>query len=394
MDHVTLRDICQNNGIRRLVTYRLVNNQCVLVTDTATDEKISLPTHFSCSDYYYTANSRIILSSGWQVVHENICTFDFDLSKQGYRAYLPVQDLWTTRVLFLVQLEEQHFEMKPPPIGSLNGFLEALARRLHLWMAGDELKHFIDDSTNKEQHQTAKLMISQVVGHELRNPVANLLSLCQTQEIQPSSTVHDYADFAVNVSKYTNQIWTMIEKMELLMDVTGQASQNPKPAQLIDFRLIINSVIEAETKIYSEYSGKVYVNCVDHPLMVRVAPALIRICVSEIIKNAFEFGNGSAIKVVIFQTGDRVVFDVEDEGLPIAAGQDELIFLRYFQGSKEGANSLSSKNRRGLGLGLYLARHVAEMHAGQLHFVRGGSKKGTFRMTIPLADVEEKLNVS
>ena len=101
----------------------------------------------------------------------------------------------------------------------------------------------------------------------------------------------------------------------------------------------------------------------------------------EVLHNAFTYAAGTTVTVSLYTGGGNIVLDISDEGAAIAPGQEELIFMRYFQGPR--ASGQKSSVRSGLGLGLYLARFVSIYHNAQLLFVRGVGKKGAFRFIWP-----------
>ena len=77
--------------------------------------------------------------------------------------------------------------------------------------------------------------------------------------------------------------------------------------------------------------------------------------------------------------------DVEDDGDGVAVGAEELIFQRFFQGQGASDKVAGSKRlKRGLGVGLYLARCICEQHGGRLQFIRGAGRHGLFRFLFPM----------
>ena len=77
-----------------------------------------------------------------------------------------------------------------------------------------------------------------------------------------------------------------------------------------------------------------------------------------------------------------LVIDVQDDGTGVSPGMEELIFLRFYQ---DLGTQHQRRGKRGLGLGLFLARHIVVRHMGQLTFIR---QRGTslFRFVWPLPD--------
>ena len=378
MDRDIIREIIRQQGYRRFACYGVSQDSATLILDTGDDTDTPIAPRFNCSPFYYTAKSRPVLASGWQQVPQKILQGHPEL--KGWKTYLPIQDLWTSRTLFLVQKDGR----KTGEPGELDGFLEAMGRRFHYWLAGDELRHFIDDTASHEHTHAFSSTLSQILSHEIRNPVTNLMSLSQTFELLTKDSSSDQAKFAAEVGEFANQIWAIIQKIEVLTTPDQAFQSLQESAQLVDMRAILQSCVDVEFAPHKHTATKPIVSLAETSMFIQGVPALITMAVRELIKNAFQYSNGTPVKVSAYSSGTSLIIDIEEDGVAVLPGHEEMIFLRYFQGPKNPAFKGSVK--RGLGLGLFVARFVSSAHAGQLLFVRGIGKKGTFRMILPLAE--------
>ena len=158
-----------------------------------------------------------------------------------------------------------------------------------------------------------------------------------------------------------------------------------EPITSLDFKEILTTECERENSHQDQTSkAKLHLSIADGEYMIMGVASLVRLAIREVLHNAFTYSSGTAVTVSLYSGSGNIILDVTDDGPPINPGQDELMFLRYFQGPK--SQSQKGSIRRGLGLGLYLARFVSTFHNGQLLFVRGIGKKGAFRFILPLAD--------
>jgi signal transduction histidine kinase len=106
----------------------------------------------------------------------------------------------------------------------------------------------------------------------------------------------------------------------------------------------------------------------DHDRMLQV--------LANLITNAIKFGKqGVSIDVECERDGAFLAFTVRDDGPGIATEMLERIFERFCQ---VGAN-----DRRGVGLGLYIARRIVEAHGGTIRAESALGKGSTFRFTLP-----------
>lgn len=102
---------------------------------------------------------------------------------------------------------------------------------------------------------------------------------------------------------------------------------------------------------------------------------------SNLVGNALKFvPSGGNIQVRAWAQADEVCFAVRDDGPGIAPDHVHHIFDRYWKGEAEG--------RRGVGLGLYIAKGIVEAHGGRIWVESQAGAGSTFHFTIPLFEPE------
>jgi signal transduction histidine kinase len=99
---------------------------------------------------------------------------------------------------------------------------------------------------------------------------------------------------------------------------------------------------------------------------------------SNLVGNAIKFSEpGGSIELRLAPIADGVEFTVRDSGRGIAAEDLEAIFERFSQAGHP--------DRRGLGLGLYIARCIVAAHGGKIWAESEPGKGSVFHFTIPRA---------
>jgi signal transduction histidine kinase len=102
--------------------------------------------------------------------------------------------------------------------------------------------------------------------------------------------------------------------------------------------------------------------------------------VDNLVSNAIKFTlEGGSVHVSLAEAGDRVVLEVVDSGIGVAPADQRLLFERFFR-----AENAVSRHVPGTGLGLYIARAIAEAHDGSLTIRSELGRGSTFRFELPL----------
>ena len=97
---------------------------------------------------------------------------------------------------------------------------------------------------------------------------------------------------------------------------------------------------------------------------------------TNLLSNAFKFGQGKPITLTVGGDGERAVLGVQDEGLGIALADQQRVFGRF-------ERAVPTHRFGGLGLGLYIAREIVEAHGGEISLASIPGAGTTFTITLP-----------
>src|SRR5204863_2126981 len=118
------------------------------------------------------------------------------------------------------------------------------------------------------------------------------------------------------------------------------------------------------------------------PIWVDADPERLRTAIEHILNNALRFSPpGSTVHVTVGQRENRARVLVKDQGVGLARSHLGVIFRKYGR-----IETPSTKDKIGVGLGLYVARLVVEAHGGTVSASSVGLGLGsTFTLDLPLA---------
>ena len=118
------------------------------------------------------------------------------------------------------------------------------------------------------------------------------------------------------------------------------------------------------------------------PVQVHADPERLRQLLDHVVQNALKFSPPSAgIMVSVSASGDEARVSMRDHGVGLSADDMKVLFTRYGR-----IRDARTANVPGMGLGLYLAKLIAEAHGGDLVAASPGRGLGsTFTLILPLA---------
>jgi signal transduction histidine kinase len=118
---------------------------------------------------------------------------------------------------------------------------------------------------------------------------------------------------------------------------------------------------------------------VEDPLpLVRGDRERLRQVITNLIDNAVKYSPaGAAVDVAAFAENGRITIEVRDSGPGVAPEHQSLIFEKFGRVSGEHA-------KPGTGLGLFIARSIAQAHGGSLEVHSVPSEGATFALVLPV----------
>jgi signal transduction histidine kinase len=191
------------------------------------------------------------------------------------------------------------------------------------------------------------------VSHELRSPLTRIrvaLELLPSDPATESRRRGLEADLA-DLERLIEDILTTAR-----LDETGL----PTRLDALDARSVLTDVAE-RARHDPLVEGKA-IHVVDGPPVPLSADgALLRRAVWNIVENAAKYG-APPITLDSRRVDDHVALTVSDDGPGIPPAERERVFTPFYRGER----ARSPEGTRGVGLGLTLARRVAEVHGGSI----------------------------
>ncbi|QRK10022.1 MEDS domain-containing protein [Archangium violaceum] len=99
--------------------------------------------------------------------------------------------------------------------------------------------------------------------------------------------------------------------------------------------------------------------------------------VINLLSNALKYGAGRPVHVEVSSDGERARLSVKDQGGGIREEDRARIFERF-------ERAISANEASGLGLGLYIAREIVQVHGGTISVESRLGEGSTFTVTLPL----------
>jgi signal transduction histidine kinase len=154
-------------------------------------------------------------------------------------------------------------------------------------------------------------------------------------------------------SKFTGDLEELESMVSATLDFL-RGMENGEPVQLVDAMALLES-LQADM---AEIGGRVTVEGEARSPFPGKPQALKR-CLANLLQNAVKYGKSAA--VVINDNDSRLEIQIQDEGPGLPQSELEKVFEPFYR--VEGSRS---RETGGTGLGLTIARSVAEAHGGSL----------------------------
>jgi signal transduction histidine kinase len=216
------------------------------------------------------------------------------------------------------------------------------------------------------------------VAHELRAPLGAILGWAHLLARRGSDE-----EFHKGLEVIEQSVHVQAKLIEDLLVISRMGS-NCIPLELgeVELQSVIEAAVDAlrpaaeakRMRLHSVIDGQVG--------PVRGDATRLQQVLTNLLTNALKFTPRAGwIEVSLQRAGGWAQVEVADSGVGISPAFLPHVFDRFRQGPA------ATRSHGGLGLGLSIARHLVELHGGEIEVRSGGEGRGaTFTVRLPLSD--------
>lgn len=190
--------------------------------------------------------------------------------------------------------------------------------------------------------------------HELRTPVA-LVRTTAELALRRDRSPEEYQHALTDIHTQSREMSALVD--DLLTMARADAGVEPPPDTVVDL-----GAITSEFAASWRAAARFTLRADEGPVLVRAEARQVQRLLAIICENAIKYGPADGeVCVRVRSERGRAVIDVEDDGIGVAAGDLPRVFERFYRGARARAGEVL-----GSGLGLSIAKVIAERHGGQI----------------------------
>lgn len=229
-----------------------------------------------------------------------------------------------------------------------------------------------------EQANQTKDEFLAMLGHELRNPLAPIVSALQLLKLR------DDGRFAREHQIIERQVKQMTRLVEDLLDVSRiSRGKIELKRELVDLRELLARAVEIALPLLERKGHRFEVRVPEGALVVSGDDARLIQVFANLLNNAAKYTDDGGQILLAVEAGEHELeIEIRDNG----AGIDPALLPRVFELFVQGYQDVD-RAEGGLGLGLTLVKSLVLLHDGSVEVRSGGEARGSrFFVRLPRAE--------
>lgn len=258
--------------------------------------------------------------------------------------------------------------------------LQAERKRL---LAEVQDKNRLLEQANQEllQANELKRAFIKVASHELRTPLTIVCGLAELAAgANPHSPMHHWMS---QINHAGQRLRERVDQIVQLLQTENFA--RPLTPQTVELHKLVRAAGDEIRSFTDKRNQQLVVDLPENLGTVTVEPEKMHDSIVQLLVNAVKFTpDGGTIHLSARRNGSATI-EVRDTGTGIEAGNLPRVFDPFFTGFDVSHHRSGTYefNRRGLGIGLSVAKAFVEMHGGKLDIVSEAGKGTTATITLP-----------
>jgi two-component system, OmpR family, sensor histidine kinase KdpD len=211
------------------------------------------------------------------------------------------------------------------------------------------------------------------VSHDLRTPLAAMTGAATALRDDPDLTGAMRRDLVEEVCEEAERMERLISNvLEMTRLESGAAAARREWVPLVDIAGAALSRVERRLG-----GHEVRTSFAENLPLALVDPVLLEHLLVNLLENASKHTPpGTVVELRAAREAQTFTLEVADWGAGIPSGEEDVIFERFRRGSKATAS--------GVGMGLAIARAIAQVHGGRLDVRQRPGGGAVFRLTLPI----------
>ena len=278
-----------------------------------------------------------------------------DLQRTKYFSYYEQAMTSGQQVAFEEMVDSKWFEVRAFPIS-------------------DGLAILYRDITDRKLADERKDEFIRLASHELKTPITSLRLYAELllEQLEDDEEDAEYAQRIIDQSDRLTKLVT--EMLDLSRMQLGKLQFKKRPFDLVELVEEVAAPLRPKSvahKIITDYQATQALVYGDRHRIMEV--------VSNLIDNALKYSPGKEkIIITVTTTGEKIRFSVQDFGVGIDPAYKDRLFDRFYQ-----AHGTKGKSFPGLGIGLYIAKAIADKHDGTIEVESTLGAGSTFSLLLP-----------
>jgi signal transduction histidine kinase len=220
--------------------------------------------------------------------------------------------------------------------------------------------------------------IVSLVSHELRSPTAAVLGAAETLRQRWPELSGEQRDALLDVVAEESKrlgvlVGDVLDASRIDSGTFSYSFGDVDVAEIVREAVAAAALAHASARISAEIPA-------DVP-SVRADRERLRQVLTNLVENAVKYSDEGTVCATVFSSDGHVRIDVADDGPGIAPEHHELIFQKFGRVAGDGPS------RPGSGLGLFIARSIAEAHGGTIQVRSEAGAGSTFSLVLPVAEL-------
>jgi signal transduction histidine kinase/CheY-like chemotaxis protein len=232
----------------------------------------------------------------------------------------------------------------------------------------------------RQEESQRKDQFLAVLAHELRNPLTALRNALGVLARAPPGGEQAARAQAILDRQATHLTRLVDDLLDVSRIASGKIRLRRRPVDLVE---VVRAAVQDVRPMYEAKGLTLELAPVAAPVGVDGDATRLAQVVTNLLFNAWKFTDrGGSVTVALGAEQGRAVVRVRDDG----AGLDGAMLARIFRPFVQ-ADATLDRSAGGLGLGLALARSIAELHGGTITASSDGPGRGAeFTVSLPLAE--------